>query len=105
MTRHSSAVAVAVALLLVTTNARAQTASQEYKACYAADRTGSVYRIDDPAYPAPGAFPASTKTASGCATAKDRSFLWNAVGPVGPQGPTGDVGPTGDAGPQGPAGP
>lgn len=105
MTRYSSVVATAVALLLVTTSARAQTASQEYKACYAADRTGSVYRIDDPAYPAPGAFPANTKNASGCATAKDRSFLWNAMGPAGPQGPQGAVGLTGDAGPQGPAGP
>ena len=41
----------------------------------------------------------------GLLLAKDKSFLWNAVGPVGPQGAQGAVGPAGDAGPQGPAGP
>jgi hypothetical protein len=105
MTKHSLAVAAATMLLVGATSVRAQTAPQEYKACYAADKTGSVYRIDDPAYPAPGAYPASTKNASGCASAKDKSFLWNAVGPVGPQGAQGAVGPAGEAGPQGPAGP
>jgi hypothetical protein len=84
-----------------------------YKACYAGDKTGTVYRVDDPAngYPAPGAFPNSTRNENGCATRKDQAFIWNQTGPqgltgeTGAQGPVGEKGDKGDTGPQGPAGP
>lgn len=107
MTDHAWALATAMVVALVRTTVQAQAPSvivPVYKACYAADKTGSVYRIDDPAYPAPGAFPVNTKIASGCATAKDKSFIWNQIGPEGPQGPQGDAGAVGAAGPQGPTG-
>jgi hypothetical protein len=106
MSNQSLAVATAIVALLGSTNLRAQTTPVPvYKACYAADKTGTVYRIDDPAYPAPGAFPASAKNASGCATSKDHPFVWNQVGPAGPTGPQGAQGAQGDVGPVGPAGP
>ena len=93
-----------------------------YRACYVGDKTGTVYRVDDPANgnPAPGGFPLSSRYPSGCAGKNDQSFIWNQVGPqgakgdTGPQGlkgdqgaagPAGAVGATGATGPQGPAGP
>lgn len=76
-----------------------------FKACYAGDKTGTVYRIDDPAYPAPGGYPASSKNATGCAGPKDQPFTWNQVGPIGLAGPAGPAGPQGAAGPAGIVGP
>lgn len=86
------------------------TTTPVYKACYAGDKTGTVYRIDDVMYPAPGGFPPSRRNASGCATAKDQAFIWNQTGPQGLQGAEGSVGATGlqgtkgDMGPAGPKG-
>src|SRR5687768_3960137 len=59
-----------------------------YKACYVGDRTGTVYRVDDPTggYPAPGGFPNSAKSANGCLGKNDQAFTWNQIGPQGPQG-------------------
>jgi len=104
--KYLIALALAVASLFIPTAARAQTPSPEYKACYVADRTGTVYRIDDPAngYPAPGGFPRSAKTPSGCATKNDVAFVWNQIGPVGPQGIEGPQGLKGEAGAIGPQG-
>jgi hypothetical protein len=102
-------------LLVVNAPASSQTAtgtslsSPVYRACYAGDKTGTVYRINDPTngYSAPGAFPVNSKFPSGCAARNDSSFVWNQTGPSGPTGPTGPegaIGPAGPVGPQGPAG-
>lgn len=96
----------AVAGLLCTSSLSGQaTPAPVFKACYVGDRTGTVYRVDDVAYPAPGAFPASRRNENGCATAKDQAFTWNQTGPQGPQGPVGAAGPIGPTGAAGAAGP
>jgi hypothetical protein len=107
------AIGSAAMLLGLALPLRAQTTPPIYKACYAADKTGTVYRIDDPAngYPAPGAFPLSSRTATGCAGRNDAAFIWNQTGPQGlqgiqgPKGDTGAIGPQGPMGPEGPMGP
>lgn len=100
------AIGTVVLLLGIALPLQAQTTPPIYKACYAGDRTGTVYRIDDPAngYPAPGAFPRSSKTATGCATKNDAAFIWNQTGPQGAEGPQGPQGPEGPMGPPGSAG-
>jgi hypothetical protein len=62
-------------------------------ACYV-PASGTVYRIDTPASPAPGA-------PKQCLSPTHVAFAWTRTGPAGPQGPRGLQGA---AGPQGPAG-
>lgn len=69
-------------------------------ACYV-PFTGTVYRIDTPESPTPGA-------PKRCFLASHTRFTWNRQGPAGvagPPGETGPAGPPGVAGPQGPPGP
>jgi hypothetical protein len=90
-----------ISLGFATRRADAQTEpSPVYKACYVGDKTGTVYRVDDPAngYPAPGAFPNSTRTETGCAAKRDQPFIWNQTGPQGLKGDTGAQGSPGEKG-------
>lgn len=94
------------ALSILAARAAAQDAEPPvYKACYVGDRSGTVYRVNDPAFPAPGAFPANPRHPQGCAGRRDVAFVWNQRGPQGPEGPVGPAGPAGAQGPQGPQGP
>lgn len=98
---------VVFGFLCVSSTAVSQTPSPPvYRACYAGDKTGTVYRVNDATngYPAPGAFPVSAKTSTGCATKSDSSFVWNQTGPTGPKGETGLQGPKGEQGLAGAAG-
>ena len=63
-------------------------------ACYV-PASGTVYRIDTPASPSPGA-------PKQCLSATHVAFGWNRAGPAGPQGARGAIGPTGPTGPAGP---
>ena len=94
-----------MAFTLFSSEAAAQSPPVHYKACYAGDKTGTIYRIDDPAggYPAAGAFPVSNKP-NGCAVKKDSVFIWNQIGPQGPQGVAGPQGSAGATGLQGAVG-
>lgn len=105
--RRSILLGVLAASHLGVSVGRAQTAQPPvYKGCYVGDKTGTVYRVDDPSngYPAAGGFPNSSKQSSGCASKNDQSFLWNQTGPQGPIGPIGASGQKGDAGVAGPIG-
>jgi hypothetical protein len=99
---RSGAALVAAIVLLAPRDAEAQL----YKACYVGDKTGTVYRVDDPAngFPSPGAYPVNSRNTTGCVTNKDQAFTWNAVGPIGPTGPAGPTGPKGDKGDKGDTG-
>jgi hypothetical protein len=90
----------------VSIQAQSPPVSPMYRACYVADKTGVVYRVDDPAngFPAPGAAPVNTKNANGCAGKNDQSFVWNQTGPQGPIGVTGPTGATGLVGAKGAVG-
>jgi hypothetical protein len=101
--RITSDVAASVGVVLAIAGApraaAAQSAPTTIDACYV-PASGTVYRIDTPASPAPGA-------PKQCLSAIHVAFAWNRAGPAGPQGPAGPTGPRGlqgAPGPQGPAG-
>lgn len=112
LARH---IALSVAMTLAAAAATATPADAQsqplppplYKACYVGDKTGTMYRVDDPAqgFPAPGAFPISTRTSTGCMGKNDQVFFWNQTGVQGIQGIQGPKGDPGDAGAQGIQGP
>ena len=104
--RTRLALAAATALVAAAPAAlRAQTPTvpPTIEACYV-PASGTIYRVDTPSAPAPGA-------PKQCLSATHVKFTWNqqglpgAAGPKGDPGPQGEAGPKGDAGPQGAAGP
>lgn len=85
------------ALVAAPAAAQTPTPPPTIEACYV-PASGTVYRIDTPASPAPGAPKA-------CLNATHRPFIWNQQGVAGPAGPKGDKGDPGSAGTEnGPAG-
>lgn len=103
-TRVSARLIAAAGLALAST-AGAQTAPATIDACFV-PASGTIYRVDSPASPAPGA-------PKNCLSPLHTKFTWNQQGPAGapgaagaqgPQGPKGDKGDHGDAGAPGPSG-
>ena len=96
-TRRALRVAVpavaAVALLAARAGAQAPAAPTLLAGCYVPS-SGTVYRIDVPEAPAPGA-------PKRCLSPAHVQFAWNATGPAGAQG---ERGPAGERGPGGAAG-
>ena len=90
--------AAAVALTLAAGAAGAQTPTPPpvIDACYV-PASGTIYRLDTPASPAPGA-PTS------CLSPRHVQFTWNQQGAAGPPGAPGVAGPPGPTGPPGPPG-
>ena len=85
--------------LVLTTTAGAQTAAT-IDACFV-PASGTLYRIDTPSSPAPGA-------PKNCLSPLHTRQTWSQQGPAGvagPVGPQGAVGSAGELGPVGPAGP
>lgn len=101
--------AAAASGLALAATAGAQSAPATIDACFV-PASGTLYRIDTPASPAPGA----PKT---CLSPLHTKLTWNqqghagpagapgAAGPIGPSGPTGAAGPVGLSGNEGAAGP
>jgi hypothetical protein len=98
MRRNASVSLIALsavsAVTLLTTAAGAQTAPPPtIDACWV-PASGTMYRIDSPSSPAPGA----PKT---CLSPLHTKFSWNQQGLKGDKGETGPQGPQGDQGPPG----
>ena len=99
----AAAAAAAVTVFLAASPVHAQSAPPVIDACYV-PASGTVYRVDTPEGPAPGA-------PGACRSSQHVRFRWNQQGPAGPNGPVGEAGPRGEpgepgvAGAQGPVGP
>lgn len=94
--RHAAA--LLAALVALAGRAAAQTtAPTTIDACYV-PASGTIYRIDTPASPAPNAPKA-------CLSGTHVRFTWNQQGLPGAKGDRGDKGDTGPQGPQGVQGP
>ena len=95
------ALVLAAALVQLPRHAAAQAPPPEgvpvtIEACFVPP-TGTIYRVDVPASPAPGA-------PHDCLSPAHVRFAWNREGPAGPAGPPGAIGPAGARGTQGPQG-
>jgi hypothetical protein len=87
---RSALVLAAASLVLGAAPATAQSVPTTIDACYV-PLTGTLYRINTPASPAPGA-------PSKCSSPSHVPFQWNQQGPQGPKGDPGPQGPKGDTG-------
>jgi hypothetical protein len=84
--------AAAISAAVVEGQARTDSASAIYHACYAPS-TGVIYRIKENGLP------------TGCVRPDHKEFSWGEQGPPGAQGPAGAPGGNGGAGVAGPPGP